>query len=232
MTSKKNNTKAKRRTLRRNAVTNTANTGYVPQIVRYQPSVYGFPDRLMTKLRYCDYHNLTCTSGALASIVYRWNSCFDPYQSGAGHQPLYFDTYNAVYDQYAVVSARAKITVVNPHATVSGLIGSVTDDDTSLSSTFQTLMEQSHGQSTLVSPLSGSASEVSFVKTWSAKEVLGIDPYTSETYKTGVGSDPTEVSTLAYWAIPSDGSSSITFQTRIEIVFDVLFTELKTPTQS
>jgi len=93
-------------------------------------------------------------------------------------------------------------------------------------------MEQNHGVSALLTPLSGSMSEKSFNPTWDCTSVLGIDPYASETYKTGVGSNPTEESILAFWAIPSDGSSTIILPTRIDMEFEVLFTELKTPTQS
>jgi hypothetical protein len=194
--------------------------------------VFGFPDRIVTRLRYVDYHNLTCTAGALGTYIYRWNSLFDPNQTGTGHQPLYFDTLAGVYDQYAVISAKAMITFTNPSTTVATLCGVVTDDDTSTSATFQTLMEQNHGQSMLVTPLSGSLSEWTVKPTWDCASVLGIDPFASETYKTAVGSNPTEVSTLAFWAIPSDGASTIILPTRIQLEFEVLFTELTTPTQS
>ncbi len=83
-----------------------------------------------------------------------------------------------------------------------------------------------------MSPLSGSRSEWTVNPTWKCTEVLGIDPFASETYKTAVGSNPTEISTLAIWSIPSDGASTIISPTRVEIEFEVLFTELTTPTQS
>jgi hypothetical protein len=185
----------------------------------------------MTKLRYCDYHNLTSTSGALAKLTYRWNSTFDPYQTGVGHQPLYRDTYAGIYDHYAVVRATAIIRVVNP-GTVSSLFGAITDDDSSSSATFQTLMEQNHGRHSELTPLTGSKSDDTFVMTWDCKQILSIDPFTSEEYKTAVGSDPTEESYLVVWAIPVDGSSTNTLGVTIELIQEVLWTELTTPTQS
>lgn len=206
-------------------------TSHRPPIIRYTPNVFGFPDRLETKLRYCDYHNLTSTSGALAKTVYRWNSTFDPYQTGAGHQPLYRDVYAGIYDQYAVINASVKVTFVNP-GSVSMLAGLLTDDDTSSSTTFQTLMEQSHGQTVELTPLTGSRSQIILRQNWSAAEFLNIDPYSSEEYKTPVGSDPTEESELVIWQIPVDGSSTNTMGVTVELIQTVLWSELQTPTQS
>ena len=204
---------------------------HAPPIVRYTPNVFGFPDRLETRLRYCDYHNLTSTSGSLAKIVYRWNSTFDPNQSGVGHQPLYRDIYAGIYDQYAVIDAYVKVTIVNP-GTVSTLVGLITDDDSTTSTTFQTLMEQSHGTSAELGPVSSSKSEIVLSKRWLASEILNIDPYTDSTYKTAVGSDPTEGSIFTVWAIPVDGSSTNQLNVTIELIQKVLWTELSTPTQS
>lgn len=175
--------------------------------------------------------NLTSTSGALAKQVIRWNSTFDPDATNVGHQPLYRDTYAAIYDHYAVVSAEIEVTLVNP-GTITHLCGIVTDDDTSSSATFQTLMEQSHGQSRELTPLTGSASETIFRATWSAAEFLNVDPYSSEEYKTAVGSNPTEESDLIIWGIPADGSSTNTLNVIVKLVQKVLWTELTTPTSS
>jgi len=201
------------------------------QVVRFTPSVFGFPDRLVTKLRYADYYNLTSTAGALAKQVIRWNSTFDPDQTGTGHQPLYRDTYAAIYDHYAVISAKAIIRVVNP-GTISMICGVLTDDDTSTSSTFQTLMEQSHGHSVELTPLTGSKSDHVFTVSWNASQILGLDPFASEEYKTAVGSNPTEESELLFWSIPVDGSSTNTLGVTIELQQEVLWTELATPTTS
>ncbi len=202
-----------------------------PPVVRYSPNVFGFPDRLVTKLRYCDYFNLTSTSGALAKYVFRWNSTFDPDFTSGGHQPLYRDTYASIYDHYAVIRAWAKIAIINP-GTVSTICGVVTDDDTSSSSTFQTLMEQSHGINHELTPLTGSKSEVIINTSWEAADILNVDPFSSEEYKTAVGSNPTDESDLIVWAIPVDGSSTNTLNVTVTLIQEVLWTELTTPTSS
>lgn len=203
---------------------------HAPPVVRYTPNVFGFPDRMLTKLRYGDVFNITGTSGALGSYIFRWNSTFDPDFTGTGHQPLYRDTYAAIYAQYAVTRAYAKITVINPSNSYAVVCGVVTDDDTSLSGNFNVLMEQSHGKKVLLTPLSGSKSSHIFEVDWDCKSVLNIDPYSSELYKTAVGSNPTETSTLGVWLINEDGTNTVTCNFIIELIQEVLWTELITPT--
>lgn len=163
--------------------------------------------------------------------MFRWNSTFDTDFTSTGHQPLYRDTYASIYDHYSVVSAKATVTVQNGTSASPFIVGMVTDDDTSLSSTLDTLMEQNHGISRLVSPLSGNASNVTLRANWNCAEVLNIDPFTSETYKTAVASNPDETSTLGIYCASTDASTNtITF--RIILEQEVLWTELTTPSQS
>lgn len=232
---KNQNRRGKRANGRKRNKTLASNPGQLankPPVVRYTPDVFGFPDRLLTRLRYCDVGFIAMAAGALGNQVFRWNSTFDPDLTGTGHQPLYRDTYAAVYDQYSVIKARAKITLMNYSTSVGILCGVVIDDDASLASVPDTLMEQSHGISSFVTPLSGSKSEWEVSLSWDCQGILNINPFTSETYKTAVGSNPSEVSTLGIWAIPEDFSSTTTLRWKIELEQQVLWSELVTPTQS
>lgn len=201
-------------------------------VVRYTPDVYGFPDRLQTRLRYSDFSVITLASGVFNTQVFRINSTFDPDFTRTGHQPLFRDTYASVYDQYSVISAVAHITLMNLSATTAILCGAVIDDDTSITSLENTIMEQSHGISAVLTPLSGSRSQWKFTVPWSCKGILGIDPYMTESYKTPVGSNPTEVSTLAIWGESEDQATTNSLHWKMELVQTVLWTELTTPTQS
>jgi hypothetical protein len=190
----------------------------------------GFPDQLIAKLRYHDGEPLTVAAGAIAKYVYRWNSMFDPDQSGVGHQPLFRDTFAAVYDQYAVISAVAKVKFINT-SSVAFYVGAVIEDDVTSSTTLDTLCEQTHGWHMLLPAQAGSLSSTSVTIPWSCKKVLNIDPFTSEAYKTAVGSNPTEESDLTVWALSIDASAN-TVHYDIEFEYTVLWTELSTPTQS
>lgn len=192
---------------------------------------FGFPDKLVTKMRYHEVGTLTSTVGAISRYLFRWNSVFDPDFTGVGHQPLYRDTFATVYDHYAVVSCSAKITVVNTSANPH-IIGAVTDDDSSAATNRDTLCEQSHGRHFFVPALTGSLSMKTWDMKWDCKTILNIDPFTSESYKTPNDSNPSEESYLVIWSVPADGSSTSSVLFDVELVYTVLFTELKTPTQS
>ncbi len=194
--------------------------------------IYGFPEKLVTKLKYAEILQITSTAGGNAGNIFNINSTFDPNQSGIGHQPLYRDTYAAIYDQYAVISATAKVTFISNATTSAMIVGVVIDDDSSISSTIETLIEQSTSQTHLIPNATGALNNHTFNISWSAKKHLGIDPFTSESYKTAVGSNPSEISTLAVFAKPADGSSTTTTTVLVEIIQTVLFTELTTPVQS
>jgi len=191
----------------------------------------GFPNTLLTKVRYYDTYAMTVTTGSLAKQVMRWNSTFDPDFTSTGHQPLYRDSLAAIYDHYAVISAKANVQIVNT-ATVPLIVGCVTDDDSSSAGSVTVLCEQVSGKHKLLPPLSGSLSSVTFNPTWDCEKVLGINPYSSEEYKTAVGSNPTEESYLHIWGTVTDGSSSTTITLVVEMVYEVLWSELATPSSS
>lgn len=67
---------------------------------------FGFPTKIITILRYIDLYGLTSTAGGIAQQVFSLNSVFDPDVTGVGHQPLYFDRYAAIYNNYRVLGSR------------------------------------------------------------------------------------------------------------------------------
>ncbi len=196
------------------------------RVSRFVPNCYGFPDRLQTTLRYHFCGAVNSVAGATGKQVFRWNSTYDPDVTNVGHQPMFRDSFATIYDQYAVISARAQIRFINPNST-SFLVGAVTDDDLTSATSTDALCEQNHGKRALLTPLTGSKSEEMIRMNWTCKDVLGIDPYTSQTYKTAIGSDPSEVSTLVLWAADLTGATNGVL-VDVSLEMDVLFTELQT----
>jgi len=174
---------------------------------------------------------LSSVSGSVAQYGFRWNSIFDPDYTSAGHQPLYRDTYAGIYNHYSVISARAKITFASQSSSTPSFVSVNTDDDNTTSSTGDTLAEMSHGISTLMGTSAGGRGVHEVRTAWDCKKVLGIDPYASETYKTAQGSNPDEQSFLWITNIAT-GGGSVDMLIDVLIEYDVLFTELTTPTQS
>lgn len=228
----KNKNKNARGSRNRNKRANDALMPRVPRIAMGANTMFGFPAVLQTKLRYVDTYALISTAGAIAKQVMYLNSTFDPDNSGTGHQPLYRDTYAGIYDQYAVVSCDYKVQFQSLASSTGMVIGVVVDDDNSTSSTPTVLMEQNNGQHQLLPPFTGSISNRTISGHWDCKRHLGIDPYTSQTYKTAVGSNPTEIASLLIWSVPADGSATATVQVQVTLEFVVIWTELQTPTSS
>lgn len=214
----------------RKAKNNSKDYSVVPTLGLGRSIPIGFPDKIMGRVRYHSSGPLTVGGGAIAKYVFRWNSTFDPDYTGVGHQPLFRDTFAAIYDQYAVVRATAKITFINS-SNLPFYVGHVTDDDPTTSTLLDTLCEQTHCVHKVIPALTGSLSSCVMNASWDCKKILQIDPYTSELYKTAVGSNPTEESTLTLWALSSDASAASVFFD-IELTYEVLWTELTTPVQS
>lgn len=200
----------------------------VPRIAMGNNLMFGFPSQLVTKLRYADTYALVCTSGAIAKNVFNMNSIFDPDSTGIGHQPAYRDTYATLYDQYAVISSNIKVTFVSLAANTGVHAGLTMDDDSTTTTTVTTLIEQNFGKTTLLAPISGGLSCKTLTASFDCKKHLGIDPYTSEQYKSSQGSNPNETFCAVAWASPCDGSSTVTVQALVEIEYTVLFSELAT----
>jgi len=79
---------------------------------------FGFPTKIITILKYVDLYGLTSTAGGLATQVFSMNSAFDPDVTGIGHQPMYYDRYSAIYNNYRVLGSRI-VVEISPTNTVA-----------------------------------------------------------------------------------------------------------------
>lgn len=82
------------------------------------------PDRMLTKLRYCEFFDLSPTAaGSPGMVSYSFrNSIFDPNYTGLGHQPLWHDTLFLMYGQYRVLGMKYKFIVMNSNTNQLGTI--------------------------------------------------------------------------------------------------------------
>lgn len=69
-----------------------------------------FPERALTKLKYVSQTSLNPGLTLPAIHMFSANNIFDPDFTGVGHQPLGYDQYAALYEQYHVRQAYAKVT--------------------------------------------------------------------------------------------------------------------------
>lgn len=193
---------------------------------------FGFPDRYCTRLRYCSAITLSSTSGSIGKQVWNMNSIFDPDATGTGHQPLWHDTLIGIYNHYSVTKSTLRVRFIATHATMPFIVGLIGDDDGSTSSTYETLMESNHAISDELGPLTSSFSSTVLTASFNCEKNLGIDPFASQTYKTVVGGNPSELYCVTMWCKPHDGLATGTVYAIAELHQDVLFTELKDQSQS
>lgn len=71
----------------------------------------GPPAAMFAKINFADYRavNVSFTSTDVRS--YSLNSCYDPDFSGVGIQPLFFDQYMAMYNNFVVYAAKIRVMV-------------------------------------------------------------------------------------------------------------------------
>lgn len=190
------------------------------------PLEWGFPNSIITKLRYCDVYTLTSTTGATTSRVFRANGCNDPDYTGVGHQPMFWDQWTAIYNYYCVLGSKIHVTFkgTSSYSTVVCLQGSST---TSLSSTVSTYLEQNNGVHTIVGP-SNTMPEELFM-TYSPLEQMGQEVKNDGSSMTAVGADPSAGEGTYYYgllATTSDAASTSTVDVIVEIEYTVKFSEL------
>lgn len=208
--------------------------GHRGRVVSLIPGLWnrgsGLPDRLVTKLRYDNVGLLTSTTGTVGKQVWRMNSIFDPDLTGGGHQPHYYDQFAVLYDHYTVIKSKI-IHVMTPkeNNTISMVVGTLDDDDGTTEATFATLMESPHARSRVLGLPAGGTDIITMKSKFDCKKDLGIDPWSgTDGVRTPVGSNPTEVWTNVAWNLSSDGATTGSVYLKSEIIFTVLFSELKT----
>ncbi len=77
-----------------------------------------FPPMIRRTFKYSDLHQIsTGTAGVYGSeIRYNLNGLYDPYYTGAGHQPYGYDQVFALYNKYRVERVSYRITFTTPGA--------------------------------------------------------------------------------------------------------------------
>lgn len=112
----------------------------------------GMPKRMYTKLRYLEQQTLDAVTGGANALLFRINSCYDPYQSGTGHQPKGLDQYFALYDKAVVTSAKIVVKCVAISTTAGGLFGVSFRNDTGISITSDVYAEDPIGVHAALTP--------------------------------------------------------------------------------
>lgn len=190
---------------------------------------YGFPQSIITKLRYVSFVTLTAAGGTVAGNVFHANGIYDPDVTGTGHQPLYRDEYAALYSKYAVLGSKCTATF-SAGAGIPAQVGILKDDDATTTSNLETSMEQSGAVFDVTGALG--ASPTTLVSTYSPLRDMGVDVKNDGDLQALQGGPPNNSYYFKVWAISADAVTATSVVVQVTVEYTVKFSELITPTQS
>ncbi len=195
----------------------------------------GFPKTNKVTLKYCESVTFTGAAGSLGTYFFNLNSCYDPNNSGTGHQPLGFDQWSTFYNRYVVEKVRFKLTPLVTSASINSIFGwYITDDTTLTATTSPALIEQGRCNFEVVlygptnTPLHYMTGKMDMRKWFDTSDLLA----SIGTYGAKVTADPSDLCILALFVQDYSFAGSATVRVLVEIEFDVIFVEPKELPQS
>ncbi len=197
-----------------------------------QRSIQSSESNIVT-LKYVDQKTLDPGINVLSNHVFRANSVFKPDFTDAGHQPLGFDQWSALYTNYIVRNAWMKVTVVTGTTPSTNTIVFGVDIKTTSSpaaTTLITQLEQARTYGRVVGNDTNATSNRSIVRKFDARRLFGFSSYRDSVpaYGAEVTDNPSEEAYFIIWITNYFIGADVTSQTLlVEINYDVLFTERK-----
>jgi len=211
-----------------------SDSSYRSVIPRIRNPDYGFPDKMVTRLRYVDTFALTGAVGVPGANTFRANSLFDPDLSGLGHQPMYFDQIcgpvgTAPYSKYRVISSKitVKFTVATAPATAAANVGPfvVGLQSSATSGLYGTsasnLCEASGSVWTNLGDKSGGNNVKTLTATYIPNRDLGLD-VGDDTIAAAYNANPFKAFHFIPWKIDQVGSGVVNALVQLEFVCEFM----------
>lgn len=195
------------------------------------PRIFGFPNSIITKLKYCDFYTMTSATGAVVQQVICANGIYDPDITGVGHQPMYRDTYAGIYDQYTVIGSKITCYFNATSSNGSVICGIHGDDDGTGSTTLTTIMECNNTVWDVLGNSGSGHDSAVHTMTFEPLEAFGVDTKDDGASSTAVGANPTEMWDYHIFVANIVGATS-TVNVAIQVEYTVKFSELTTQVQS
>jgi hypothetical protein len=191
-----------------------------------------FPVKCTRTLRYSTTFQLTCTSGATATYVFRANDLFDPDYTSTGHQPMGFDQMMLSYNHFCVTHSTIRVTARNKSNT-SPVTVCVRQDASPTPVTVIDRIMEFGGLMALELDTFGTQTNMLQLNLDVAK-VQGISPsaLTSDsTLRGDAGNSPTEVT---YWHVQCWDTAALTSIVNYDVILEqtAIFFEPRDLTES
>lgn len=160
-----------------------------------QPYALGRPNEMKIALAYTENFETATTSTLNLDRVFNLNSAFDPYRTGAGHQPREFDQWAAIYGRYRV--DRVDVKVIYTNAPSDGAVVSILgSNDVNALTLITDIIEQPF---CIWKPFAIGGGGVTLSKTFYLNEITGVSYSTyrdDDRYQALVSTDPSELIAL------------------------------------
>lgn len=185
----------------------------------------GFPKKLKFKHKYVDQLTITSTAGIQQNYFFSCNGMYDPDITGIGHQPLYFDQIDAIYNHYHVIGSKIRFTVipVGTTATVPHAILVYIDDDSTATAGMPALMEQ---PGTITKYCAGGINpdKLYITKKWSAKKAFG-NVMANDQLQGDAAANPSEQQYYHFALRAVDNISTVSVNVLVEIEYIAIWNE-------
>lgn len=222
-TSKKVKSKATSLTKKQKNVVRT--TWIAPNV----PRSAGFPPTMLFTHRYHEQIVGQSVSTGITTYKFSTNGLYDPNITGTGHQPLYFDQLDLIYNHYRVLASKITWRVIGIASNAVGVrCCAYVDDDNSAPPSFAAIVEHRTGQVKYLNP--DPSSQVIFQQRWTIDEYFPRQKF-DDALKGSAAANPTEQSYYTL-AISSDGVDTVSVSFLVEIEYFTEWSELKTTAQS
>lgn len=153
----------------------------------------GVSDRMLMKMRYTTFFNITNVISDNGYHIFRGNSIYDPDLTFVGHQPLGHDQWAAFYDKYRVHASKINIQVLSRSNTTDNsnvivVIFPIIDPATYLPDPVQSI-EQIYGRYRVLG--TANATNGIFMKNYmSTKKIYGETSLADDEFVSNFGSNP------------------------------------------
>lgn len=183
------------------------------------------PKKFKFTTRYCEGDvSLDPGAGLAAVKAFSLNNLFDPYVSGAGHQPIGYDQLMAMYDHYTVIGARARVNFTNTATTAQNVCISLADTSTAVANIERTI-ENGMCRWVQVGP-AGTASATKMLSiNCSMSKFFGRSVMTDDIFRGTVGAAPAEQVYLHITAENNTTSNPFPVNCIVEIEYIAILTE-------
>lgn len=189
----------------------------------------GFPATQRILLKYADYMILTASTGAMVQKNYAANSIYDPDRQAGGHSPFGSAQQYLYYNHSHVVSSVIKITFCNTDANPC-IVGAYLADDTTAYTAWDTYAESNRGTQQLVPNYYSSSKTVSCK--FNHKGFYKGVPNGDDAFVSIATAGCAEEAYFKLYAQSLVKSSDINIYAKVEILYEVVFSEPKDLAQS